>query len=166
VKAAELLRFGFALVVGWTVTVLIADSLPIRNKVWEAYDLFWLVLVGLIAAAFFIADSQMAQHDADFRETGNDAQRASGYLLKQVEAYISWCRQNAPDHAVYCSWASHVHPKLLDTEFEYPILFVKLGPDSSAACMEIRVAPRHQQKWTRSAEKSQPTIKDFVRWRI
>ena len=118
--------------VGWTVTVLIADSLPIRNKVWEAYDLLWLVL-GLIAAVFFIADSQMAQHAAEFRETGNDVQRASGYLLKQVEAYISWCRQNAPDHAASCSWASYVHPKLLDIEFEYPILFVKLGPDSSAA---------------------------------
>jgi hypothetical protein len=118
--------------VGWTVTVMIADSLPIRNKVWEAYDHFWLVL-GLVAAVFFIADSQMAQHDADFRETGNDVQRASGYLLKQVEAYISWCRQNAPDHAASCSWAWHVHPKLLEIEFEYPILFVKMGPDASAA---------------------------------
>jgi len=118
--------------VGWTVTVLIADGLPIRNKVWEAFDLFWLVLA-LVAAVFFIADSQMSQHDANFRETGNDVQRASGYLLKQVEAYISWCRQNAPDHAASCSWASHVHPKLLHIEFEYPILFVQGGPDSSAA---------------------------------
>ena len=118
--------------VGWTVFVLAADSLPIRNKGWEVYDLFWLGL-GLTAAVFFIADSQTAQHDADFRETGNDVQRASGYLLKQVEAYISWCRQNAADHAASCSWASHVHPKLLDIEFEDPRVFVKLGPDSSAA---------------------------------
>jgi hypothetical protein len=66
--------------VGWTVTVLAADSLPIGNKIWEAYDHIWLVL-GLIAAVFFIADSQMAQHDMDFRETGQDVQRASGYLL-------------------------------------------------------------------------------------
>jgi hypothetical protein len=118
--------------VGWTVFVLAADSLPIRNKGWEVYDLFWLVL-GLTAAVFFIADSQMSQHDANFRETGNDVQRASGYLLKQVEAYISWCRQNAADHAASCSWASHVHPKLLNIEFEDPRVFVKLGPDSSAA---------------------------------
>jgi hypothetical protein len=69
---------------GWTTTVLAADSLAFRNKVWDAYDHFWLVL-GLIAAIFFIADSQMAQHDTDFRATGNDIQRASGYLLKQVE---------------------------------------------------------------------------------
>jgi hypothetical protein len=60
-------------------------------------------------------------------------QRASGYLLKQVEAYISWCRQNAPDHAASCSWAWRVHPKLLEIEFEYPIVFVEKGPDSSAA---------------------------------
>ena len=118
--------------VGWTVFVLAADSLPIRNKGWEVYDLFWLGL-GLTAAVFFIADSQMSQHDASFREAGNDVQRASGYLLKQVEAYISWCRQNAADHAASCSWASHVHPKLLNIEFEDPRVFVKLGPDSSAA---------------------------------
>ena len=119
-------------VVGWTVTVLAADSLPIRNKGWEVYEHFWLVL-GLIAAVFFIADSQMAQHDADFRETGQDVQRASGYLLKQVETYISWCRQNASDHATSCGWASHVHPSLLLLAFEDPRVFVKLGPDSSAA---------------------------------
>jgi hypothetical protein len=112
--------------VGWTVFVLAADSLPIRNKGWEVYDLFWLGL-GLTAAVFFIADSQMSQHDANFRETGNDVQRASGYLLKQVEAYISWCRQNAADHAASSSWASHVHPKLLDIEFEDPRVFVFLN---------------------------------------
>ena len=119
-------------VVGWTVTVLAADSLPIRNRGWEVYDHFWLVL-GLITAVFFIADSQMAQHDADFRETGQDVQRASGYLLKQVETYISWCRQNATDHAASCRWASHVHPSLLLLAFEDPKVFVKLGPGSSAA---------------------------------
>jgi hypothetical protein len=118
--------------VGWTVTVLAADSLPVRNKGWEVYDHFWLVL-GLIAAVFFIADSQMAQHDADFRETSQDVQRASGYLLKQVETYISWCRQNATDHAASCHWASHVHPSLLRLAFEDPRVFVKLGPDSSMA---------------------------------
>ena len=119
-------------VVGWTMAVLAADSLAIRNSVWEAYDHVWLVL-GLIAAVFFIADSQMAQHDTDFRATGNDVQRASGYLLKQVETYISWCRENAPDHAASCNWASHVHPVLLSFEFEDPKLFVEFGPDSSAA---------------------------------
>jgi hypothetical protein len=119
-------------VVGWTVTVLAADSLPIRNKGWQVYDHFWLVL-GLIAAVFFIADSQMAQHDAEFRETGQDVQQASGYLLKQVETYISWCRQNATDHAASCRWASRVHPSLLFLAFEDPKVFVELGPDSSAA---------------------------------
>lgn len=118
--------------VGWTVAVLAADNLPIRNKGWEVYDHIWLVL-GLIAAVVFIADSQMARHDADFRETGQDVQRASGYLLKQVETYISWCRHNATDHAASCRWASHVHPSLLLLAFEDPRVFVKLGPDSSAA---------------------------------
>lgn len=117
---------------GWTVTVLAADSLPIRNKCWEVYDHIWLVL-GLIAAIIFIADFQMARHDADFRETGHDVQRASGYLLKQVEVYVSWCRHNATDHAASCRWASHVHPSLLLLAFEDPRVFVKLGPDSSAA---------------------------------
>jgi len=117
--------------VGWTVAVLAADSLLIRNKIWEAYDHIWLVL-GLIAAVFFIADSQMAQHDADFRATGNDVQRASGYLLKQVETYISWCRQNASDHATSCSWASNAHPILLRFAFEDPTLFVELGPSLAA----------------------------------
>jgi hypothetical protein len=90
-------------------------------------------VLGLIAAVYFIADSQMAQHDADFRETGQDVQRASGYLLKQVETYMSWCRQNASDHAASCRWASHVHPSLLLLAFEDPRVFVKPGPDSSAA---------------------------------
>ena len=119
-------------VVGWTVTVLAADSLPIRNKGWEVYEHFWLVL-GLIAAVFFIADLQMAEHDANFRMTGADVQRASGYLLKQVEAYISWCQKNAPNHPASCSWASRVHPTLLRIAFEYPEVFVGLSPDSSAA---------------------------------
>jgi hypothetical protein len=90
-------------------------------------------VLGLIAAVFFIADSQMAQHDADFRATGNEVQQASGYLLGQVEAYIDWCRQHAPDHAASCSWASRVYPRLLRTAFEDPKLFVELGPASSAA---------------------------------
>ncbi len=114
---------GLLVAVGWTVTVLAADSLPVRNKCWnkcwEVYDHIWLVS-GLVAAVFFIADSQMAQHDADFRETGQDVQRASGYLLKQVETYISWCRQNATDHAASCRWALHVHPSLLFLAFEDP----------------------------------------------
>lgn len=118
--------------VGWTVTVLAADSLSIRNKCWEVYDHIWLVL-GLVTAIIFIADSQMARHDADFRETGQDVQRASGYLLKQVEVYVSWCRHNATDHAASCRWASHVHPSLLLLAFEDPRVLVKLGPDSSAA---------------------------------
>ena len=117
--------------VGWTVTVLAADNLFIRNKGWEVYDHIWLVL-GLIAAIFFIADSQMAQHDADFRETGQDVQRASGYLMKQVETYISWCHHNATDHAASCRWASHVHPSLLLLAFRDPRVLVALGPDSSA----------------------------------
>lgn len=90
-------------------------------------------MLGLIAAIFFIADSQMAQHDADFRATGNDIQRASGYLLKQIETFIFRCSQNAPDRLASCSWAQHVHPILLRSAFEDPKLFVDLGPDSSAA---------------------------------
>lgn len=119
---------------GWTVTVLAADSLGFRNKFWDGYDHVWLVL-GLIAAITFVADSQMGQHDAAFRETGQDVQRAGGYLLKQVEAYISWCRQNAGDHAASCQWASQVHPTLLLLAFEDPRVFVSPGggPDSSAA---------------------------------
>ncbi len=127
-----LVLVAFLVVVGWTVTILAADSLPIRNKGWEVYDHFWLVL-GLIAAVIFIADSQMAQHDADFRKSGQDVQRASGYLLKQVETYLSWCRQNPTEYAASCRWASHVHPSLLLLAFEDPRVFVSLGPDSSAA---------------------------------
>jgi hypothetical protein len=152
--------------VGWTVTVLIADSLPIRrNKVCDTYDHLWLVL-GLVAAVFFIADSQMSQHDANFRETGTDVQRASGYLLKQVEAYISWCQQNAADHAAPCSWRRTCIPSYSTLNSNTRSCSSKWVLTRRRPCMEIRVAPRHPQKWTRSAEKSQPIIKDFVRWRI
>jgi hypothetical protein len=121
------------------------------------YDHFWLVL-GLIAAVFFIADSQMAQHDADFRENAQDVQRASGYLLKQVETYISWCRQNATDHAASCRWASHVHPSLLRLAFEDPRVFVKLGPDSSAA---LYGGDLHHPATTAEMDKVRREIADY-----
>jgi hypothetical protein len=47
-------------VVGWTVTVLAADSLPIRNKGWEVYEHLWLVL-GLIAAVAHLILSPTSQ---------------------------------------------------------------------------------------------------------
>lgn len=116
----------------WTITILAADSLlTMRGKFWEVYDHLW-TLSGIVAAIFFIADSQVAQHDADLRTAGSDTQRAGAYLLKQVEAYILQCHQKLSNSSASCRWALNIHPTLLDVSFKDPKLYALFGPKSSA----------------------------------
>ena len=122
---------ALAVTAGWTFTILATDSLRLRGKFWDIYDHFWLVL-GLLAAIFFVIDSQIAEHEADFRATESDTQRANAYLLKQVEAYSRRCHQTSADILMSCEWASDVYQRLFDASFEGLSLFAIFGPNSSA----------------------------------
>ncbi len=161
---------GLLVAVGWTVTVLAADSLPVRNKCWnkcwEVYDHIWLVS-GLVAAVFFIADSQMAQHDADFRETGQDVQRASGYLLKQVEHIFPGVGRTLQTTRHPVDGRCMCIPACSSLRLKTRGCLSNWVPIRRQPYMEmICITPRHREKWTRFASKLRTTIKDFVRWRI
>ena len=120
-----------AVIAGWSATILIVDSLAIRRKFWDAFDHFWLVL-GLLAAIFFVADTQVAQHDRSYHEAERATQGAKAYLLRQIETYDQWCRQALQGGHVSCRWASDVHQMLLDDSVYGLGLFANLSPRSSA----------------------------------
>ena len=119
-----------AVIAGWSVTILIVDSFCIRRRFWDLFDHFWLVL-GLVAVIFFVSDANVAQNDRDYSEAERDTQKASAYLLKQVDAYGKWCHETSHDDLLSCQWASGVHQTLLNASFESANLFGYFGPKST-----------------------------------
>ncbi|QMV19998.1 hypothetical protein GOB94_15905 [Granulicella sp. 5B5] len=129
--AGTISLIALAVVAGWSVTILLVDCLRIRRRFWDIFDHLWLVF-SLVTVIFFVSDANVAQHDRDYAEAERDTQRASAYLLKQVDAYGQWCHNNSRSDLLSCYWTSGVHQTLLNASFEEANLFGTVEPKSSA----------------------------------
>ncbi len=119
-----------AVVIGWSIAILLIDCFCIRRRFWDMFNHFWLVF-GLVAVIFFVFDANVVQHDREYSEAERNTQKASMYLLKQVDTYSQWCHEASQDDIVSCQWASGVHQTLLDDSFRNATLFGYFGPKSS-----------------------------------
>lgn len=126
---APLLGIGVA--AGWSGLLLLSDLLRLGEKFGYIYDHVWC-LSGIIAAIFFVTDSQVGEHARKLQESVRTVQQASIYLSKQAVAYEQWCSANKTPNSAACRWAANIQQKLLDYSTEGGELYREFGPHSSA----------------------------------
>ena len=116
---------------GWCLMLILVDLIRLGEKCWHIYDHVW-VIAGLLAAVFFVADTQVNFHKQELNEDSHTTQAASAYLAKQAVRYVQWCEENDETNTVSCRWASLVQQRLLDYSTEYTETYQEFGPRTSA----------------------------------
>lgn len=121
---------GMCLLAGWSGLILISDMLRLGENFGHAYDHVW-GLSGIIAAVFFVADSQVGQHTRDLQEASRTVQQASAYLSRQATSYDQWCIAHRLQGSASCRWAANVQQKLLDYSTQAVEQYRDFGPKSA-----------------------------------
>jgi hypothetical protein len=124
-----LLALGVLL--GWCLTILLADILPLGDRFGHLYDHLWCT-AGLVAAVFFVADAGVGEHAKELAESQSTSRQASSYLARQTGAYAAWCEKHQRTSSASCRWASDVQQTLLDYASDHVAIFTKFGPHTSA----------------------------------
>lgn len=124
-----LLALGVLL--GWCLTILLADVLLLGNRFGDLYDHLWCT-AGLVAAVFFVADASVGEHAKELAESQSTSRQASSYLARQTGAYVAWCEEHQSTDSASCRWASDVQQTLLDYASDHVAIFTKFGPHTSA----------------------------------
>lgn len=121
---------ALGMLVGWSMLVILCDLFNLGDRFWHLFDHFW-VAAAILTGIFFVADSQVAEHNRELQESSRTFQQASAYLLKQVQTYSTWCSQNGQPQSDSCRWASDVHQLLLDYSTEHVAIATEFGPKST-----------------------------------
>lgn len=121
---------GMGVLAGWIGVILLSDLLRLGENFSHAYDHVWC-LSGVIAAAFFVADSQVGEHARNLQESVKTVQGASTYLSRQVTTYEQWCNANQKQNTASCRWAANIQQKLLNYSTQGATLYRDFGPQSS-----------------------------------
>jgi hypothetical protein len=116
---------------GWCLTIVLADLLLLGDRFGHLYDHLWCT-AGLVAAVFFIADAGAGEHAKELAESQSTSRQASAYLARQTGAYAAWCEIHQRTSSSSCRWASEVQQTLLDYASDHVAIFTKLGPHTSA----------------------------------
>lgn len=122
---------GMGVLTGWIGFILLSDLFQLGENFSHAYDHVWC-LSGVVAAAFFVADSQVGEHVRNLQESVKTVQAASTYLSRQVTIYDQWCNVNQKQNTASCRWAANIQQKLLDYSTQGAKLYREFGPQSSA----------------------------------
>lgn len=120
---------GIGVLGGWSGLILLSDLMRLGEKFGHIYDHIWC-MSGLIAAIFFVADSQVGEHARKLQESVRSVQQASSYLSRQAATYDQWCSANKTPNSVSCRWAANIQQKLLDYSTEGAELYHEFGPHS------------------------------------
>lgn len=115
---------------GWSMLVVLCDLFNLNDRFWHLYDHFW-VAAAILTGIFFVADSQVAEHNRELQESSRTFQQASAYLLKQVGGYSTWCSHSDQPQSASCRWASDVHQLLIDYSTEHVAIASEFGPKST-----------------------------------
>jgi hypothetical protein len=117
---------GMGVLAGWIGVILLSDLLRLGENFSHAYDHVWC-LSGVIAAAFFVADSQVGEHARNLQESVKTVQGASTYLSRQVTTYEQWCNANQKQNTASCRWAANIQQKLLNYSTQGATLYRDFG---------------------------------------
>lgn len=124
-----LLALGMLL--GWCVTILLADILPLGDRFGHLFDHLWCT-AGLVAAVFFVVDVGVGEHAKELAESQSTSRQASNYLARQTGSYAVWCEKHHGTSSASCRWASDVQQTLLDYASDHVAIFTEFGPHISA----------------------------------
>ncbi|MTV40423.1 hypothetical protein [Duganella radicis] len=134
---------GLGVLAGWSGLILLSDLLRLGENFGHVYDHFWCVS-GVVAAIFFVADSQVGEHSRDLQDSVSTVQQASAYLSRQAITYDQWCSANQQQNSASCRWAANVQQKLLDYSTQGAKLYREFGPRSASDVYSVygrRVEP-------------------------
>ena len=127
---------GIGILAGWSGVILLSDLFRLGENFGHAYDHVWCVS-GIIAAIFFVADSQVAEHSRNLQENVRTVQQASTYLSRQAATYDQWCNASQRENSASCHWAASVQQKLLDFSTYGAELYREFGPRSAAEVYSV-----------------------------
>jgi hypothetical protein len=122
---------ALCVLLGWCLTILLADILPLGDRFGHLYDHLWCT-AGLVAAVFFVADAGVGEHAQELAESQSTSRQASSYLARQTGAYAVWCEKHQRTSSASCRWASDVQQTLLDYASAHVAIFTEFGPLTSA----------------------------------
>lgn len=115
---------------GWSITILLYDTLKLTDKFRHYYDHFWF-LSALAAAIFFVTDNTASNNEKSLSEASRAVQSSSRYLLVQIRRYQDYCRLNGLESTKSCQWSNYSQWTIGPLAEYAPVLFVQLGPESS-----------------------------------
>lgn len=128
--------FGFipitalGVMIGWSITIIIYDTLKLNDRFRHLYDHFWF-LAAVLTGIFFVADSGSHEDAQDLAESSYITRNASLYLLSQAHEYEAYCAQAGLTNLVSCRWASRVQQQLSDYSDYHHKLYKEFGPHTS-----------------------------------
>jgi len=115
---------------GWSVTVLLYDTLKLTDKFHHYYDHFWF-LTALTAAVFFVTDGTASNSAQTLKDASRVAQDSSRYLLLQIRRYQDYCRVNGLEFTKSCQWSKYSQWTIGPLAEYSPVLFEELAPEDS-----------------------------------
>ncbi|WP_277960748.1 hypothetical protein [Pseudomonas sp. RIT-To-2] len=115
---------------GWSITILLYDTLKLSDRFHHYYDHFWF-LTALAAAVFFVADTTAMSNAQSLKDTSRVVQDSSRYLLQQIRRYQDYCRVNGLDATKSCQWSNYSQWTIGQLAEYGPVLFEEFGPKTS-----------------------------------
>lgn len=115
---------------GWSITILVYDTLKLTDRFRHYYDHFWF-LTALTAAVFFVMDNAASDNVKRLSEASRLVNESSRYLLLQVRRYQDYCRANGLESTKSCQWSNYSQWNIGSYAEYEAILFEELGPESS-----------------------------------
>lgn len=118
-----------AMILGWSVNVLVTNRFKLNDKFRHGYDQFWYAMA-VLTGLFFVSDLEATRNRENLKESAATSQAASAYLLSQVRQLDADCESGRYSSKLACEWAKRIQWNLTQYAHENARLYWQLGPDN------------------------------------
>lgn len=117
------------MILGWATFILAQYAIKAGENFRTALDIM-LILTASANGIFWVHDKEVGSINSLYQETSVDMNKASLYLLKQVEYYDEQCNSGLVKSKSSCHWASQIQSHLKDYAYASPEYLIRFTPNS------------------------------------
>ncbi|MGX9249954.1 hypothetical protein ACWXWE_03885 [Pantoea ananatis] len=117
------------MILGWAIFILVQYAINAGEKFRTILDIM-LILTASANGIFWVHDKEVGGINSLYQETSADMNKASSYLLKQVEYYDEQCSSGLVKSKSSCHWASEIQSHLKDYAYASPEYLIRFTPSS------------------------------------
>lgn len=117
------------MILGWATFILAQYAIKAGENFRTVLDIM-LILTASANGIFWVHDKEVGSINSLYQETSVDMNKASLYLLKQVEYYDEQCNSGLVKSKSSCHWASQIQSHLKDYAYASPEYLIRFTPNS------------------------------------